>query len=902
MISRARWQRIQSLFEEVVDVPPPDRANRLADSCGDDIDLKRSVESLLVSDESTADPLMNAVGEAAESLLIEHQDRLVGTRVGHYRIVSVLGQGGMSTVYRGDRDDAQYRQTVAIKVLHHAALHPRLRNRLHSERHILATLAHPSIARLIDSGDLDDGTPYLVMEHVDGEAIDAFCDSRTLFIRERLELFVQVCAAVQFAHRNLVVHRDIKAANILVTGDGMPKLLDFGIAKLLAPESLAHTVPVTRLQERILTPENAAPEQVLGRSITTATDIYALGVLLYQLLTGRSPYRLLSYSQLQLERAICMDDPMRPSQAVVAKLAGETDADRSRISDRRGLSPPRLRARLSGDLDAIVSMAMRKEPDRRYPSVEAFADDLNRHLLGQPVKARQGDWRYSSSKFLRRHLLPVMAVSAAFLGLAVIAGVTLWQNHRIELAREATAQERDRAQQVSAFLVDVFSEADPFKAQGHEATARELLDRGAAKIVDNSSLQPEVRAQLLESIGLAYRRKGDSDRAVPLFEQAVAIRRSERPMDNHRTAAALANLARALTDGGNLVSAEGYLQQALDLSKSGDSSPSVETADILVQYAQFALSAKGDQPRATKLFTEALGIYRTALGNQHLSVAVTLSGLAGAAIWANDYVSAEQYERQAIEIYQATVSRNYPDHAVALATLGYVLTERGQYREAEELLTEAFQIERTVFGENSDVLAQIDAHLSLLYDRQGDETRAVKAIRDAIAIESKVHGADHFLTGYYFDALANLYWRAGDFAHAEDAARQSLAALAKSLPSQHLYVASSRQTLGEILLSRGALAAAESELRTAVDIDTNLVGPDHWRTARSAASLGWALIRNDKAAEGEPMLASARTRLLATVGPAHPATQLATNRLVEYYRSRHREAEANEILAGAVKR
>jgi serine/threonine protein kinase/tetratricopeptide (TPR) repeat protein len=902
MITRVRWQKIQALFEEIIDIPPPERAGRLADSCGADTELKHSVESLLASDGRGADPLLSAVSEAAESLLMDHQDRLVGTRVGHYRIVSVLGHGGMSTVYRAERDDDQYRQTVAVKVLHHAALHPRLRNRLHSERHILATLAHPSIARLIDSGDLDDGTPYLVMEHVDGEAIDSYCDGRTLFIRERLELFIQVCAAVQFAHRNLIVHRDIKAANILVTGEGLPNLLDFGIAKLLAPESLSHTVPVTRLQERILTPENAAPEQVLGRSITTATDIYGLGVLLYQLLTGRSPYRLLSYSQLQLERAICMDDPMRPSQIVVAKFGTETDADRSRISDRRGLSPLRLRARLSGDLDAIVSMAMRKEPDRRYPSVEAFADDLTRHLQGQPVRARQGDWRYNSSKFLRRHLLPVLTVSAAFVGLAAIAGVTLWQNHRIELAREATAQERDRAQQVSAFLVDVFSEADPFKAQGHEATARELLDRGAARIGGNASLQPEVRAQLLESIGLAYRRKGDSDRAIPLFEQAVAIRRSEHPIDAHRTAAALANLARALTDGGNLVSAEAYLQQALDLSKSGDSSPSVESADILVQFAQFELSAKGDQPRSTKLFTEALGIYRSNLGNQHLSVAVALSGLASAAIWANDYAAAEQYERQAIAIYQATVSRNYPDHAVALATLGYVLTERGQFPAAEQLLTEAYQIERTVFGENSDVLAQIDSHFSLLYDRQGDEDRAIKSIREAIEIESKVHGPNHFLTGYYLDALANLYLKTGDLARAEDTARQSLAVLAASLPGQHLYVASSRLTLGEVLLSRGALAAAEVELRASADINSALVGADHWRTARSTASLGWALIKSDKAAEGEPMLVAARARLLATVGPTHPATQLATARLAEYYRSRHRDADAIKVLADSGKR
>src|ERR1700685_4557568 len=505
MIPRARWQQIQALFDQLADVEIAERAAHLEKSCGDDTELRLSVTSLLDLDRRREDPLLDAIGTAAESLLEDHRDRLIGTRVGPYRVVSILGHGGMSTVYRGERDDSQYQQTVAIKVLQHAALHPRLRSRLHSERHILATLDHTSIARLIDSGDLEDGTPYLVMEHVDGESIDTYCDSRTLFVRERLELFIQVCAAVQYAHRNLVVHRDIKPSNIFVTAEGAPKLLDFGIAKLLAPESLSHTLPVTRLQERMLTPENAAPEQVLGRPITTATDSYALGVLLYLLLTGRSPYRLLSYSQLQLERAICMDDPRRPSQMVVSKLKGETDADRSRISDRRGLSPQRLRARLSGDLDAIVAMAMRKEPDRRYPSVEAFADDLQRALLGQPVRARQGDWRYNSAKFLRRNVFVVLGAAAVFVGLVVIAGMTLWQNHRIGLARDATAQERDRAQQVSAFLVDVFSQADPFNAQGREVTAKDLLDRGAAKITGTPHLQAEACAALLARIGLATR-------------------------------------------------------------------------------------------------------------------------------------------------------------------------------------------------------------------------------------------------------------------------------------------------------------------------------------------------------------------------------------------------------------
>jgi serine/threonine protein kinase/tetratricopeptide (TPR) repeat protein len=892
MIPRARWQKIQSLFDEIVDSGTDERAARLASSCQGDSDLRDSVEALLASDQRTEDPLVNAIGAAAESLLEEHQDRLLGTRIGPYRVTSILGQGGMSTVYRAERDDSQYQQTVAIKVLHHAVLHPRLRSRLHSERHILATLDHPSIARLIDSGDLDDGTPYLVMEHVDGESIDVYCDSRTLFVRERLEMFVQVCTAVQYAHRNLIVHRDIKAANIFVTGDGTAKLLDFGIAKLLAPESLSHTLPVTRLQERILTPENAAPEQVLGRTITTATDIYSLGVLLYQLLTGRSPYRLLSYSQLQLERAICMDDPVRPSQMVVSKLSGENDADRSRVSDRRGLSPQRLRTRLSGDLDAIVGMAMRKEPDRRYPSVEALAADVHRHLTGRPVRARQGDWRYHSTKFLRRHTLAVVGVAAIIIGLSVVAGITLWQNHRIELAREATAQERDRAQQVSAFLVDVFSQADPFTAQGEQPTARDLLDRGAQKILNNTNLQPEVRAQLLESMGLAYRRQGLSERAVPLLEQAVAIRRDEHPLDRYRVAAALANLAQALTDGGHLVSAEAYLQQALQLSRGGDGTPSAESADILQQFGQFELGAKSDPQAASKLFREALEIYRSTAGNQSTSVASILHNLASAEVWLSEYALAERDEREAIKIFQATVSRNHPDHAEALENLGIILTERGKYREAEQMLNEALDIESTVFGANNQRIANIESHLGILYDRQGDLSRAVQATRQAVRIATDKLGTSHYLTGYYLDSLANLYLRANDLPAAENYARQSLDVYAQALPARHLYVASTRQLLGDVLMQRGKLAAAEVELRAALEINIALAGADSWRTARSQASLGWDMILRGNAAEGEPMMVAARNRLLATVGGEHAATLWATAHLADYLRAHHRDAEA----------
>jgi len=897
----ARWQRIQSLFDRFADVAEPDRSAQLAAQCADDPELRASVESLFKRDDKRDDPLLDAIGAAAESLLEDHRDRLIGTRVGAYRVVSILGHGGMSTVYRGERDNSQYQQTVAIKVLQHAVLHPRLRSRLHSERHILATLDHPSIARLIDSGELDDATPYLVMEYVDGESIDSYCDARTLFIRERIELFIEVCAAVHYAHRNLVVHRDIKASNILVSGEGAPKLLDFGVAKLLAPESLSHTLPVTRLQERILTPENAAPEQVLGRPITTATDVYALGVLLYQLLSGRSPYRLLSYSQLQLERAICMDDPARPSQMVVSKLRGESDADRSRISDRRGLSPQRLQARLSGDLDAIVSMAMRKEPDRRYPSVEALADDLRRHLQGEPVRARHGDWRYNAAKFVRRHLFAAVIVGALFVGLAVIAGVTLWQNHRISLARDATAQERDRAQQVSSFLVDVFSQADPYNAQGKEPTAKDLLDTGAEKISANANLQPEVRAQLLESIALAYRHQGQTERAIKLFEKAVSIRRELHPTNNRDLAAALANLARALADGGFFVSAEAYLQQAIELMQADDPD-SLEAADILVQYGHLALNAKSDPTRAHVLFSQALAIYRRLPGDQHVSIAAALSALSATAIWSGDFVVGEQYQRDALSIFRATVNRNHPDHAVALANLGYILTQRGKYAEAEQSLNEALEIERNVFGADDMGVASMEKDIGTLYGREGELRRAMDSTEDAVRIATKRLGAASYMRGYFLGALAHLKLLANDLNGAQADVQEELAIFDKTLAKRHLYVASARYLLGEVYLRRRMLPDAEAQLRTAVDIDTALAGPDNWQTARSQASLAWILMQAGKDAEGEPLLVAAQSRLQATVGPQHPDTQQATARLVQYFREHHREEDATHLLLLSEKR
>jgi len=897
MISSERWQRIESLFGELIAADAVERRRRLLLIGAEDAQLRSSVESLLASDERSSDPLPQVIGAAAESLLERHQDRLLGQTVGDYRVTAILGHGGTSTVYCGEASAAKQPPRVALKVLHQAALHPRMRSRLHSERQILSSLDHPYIAQLLGSGDLDDGTPYLMVEYVDGEPLHEYCDRQRLSLRERLELFVKICEAVQFAHRNLVVHRDIKPANILIERKGTPKLLDFGIAKLLAPESLAHTLAVTRLQERILTPENAAPEQVLGRPITTATDVYALGVLLYQLLTGRSPYRLTSFSQLQLERAICMDDPVRPSQMVISKLSGESEADRNRIAGLRGHTPAKLRTELSGDLDAIVALAMRKEPERRYPSAQAFAEDVLRHLSRRPVTARQGDWRYHAVKFARRNYVAVLVVICVVAGLTAVAGLTLWQNHRIALARDAAAQERDRAQQVSAFLVDVFSQADPFKAQGHETTAKDLLDRGAQKIVGNLSLHPEVRAELLESIGLAYRRQGLSDSAVGLLEQAVEIRRHQRPADNRRLAAALANLAAALADAGRLPSAEASLVQALAMMHPDDEGDALETADILTQYGHLALDSESQPEKARRLFNQALAIAQAHPEFPALQRGAIMNGLAATALWDGNFQLGEGYLREALGIYQENTAHDYPDRAVVMASFGFTLAKNGKYAEAERNLREALDIEKRVFGADDRRIAAIQSSFGDVYEHQGDMARAIDAATQAVTISEQSNGKGHYLTGWYLEGLARLYLKAGNVAAAEENLRTALGIYAASLPARHLYNAGAHGELGEIDLKKGDLPAAEAEMRASLDMTRTLMGEENWRTARAEAGLGWVLISIGKFAEGEAFLKAGQAALLKSLGARDEAVREATERLAEYYRAHHRDDEADKTLA-----
>src|SRR5713226_2975567 len=436
-----RWQRVKEIFADAQERNPSERAAFLEEVCAADESLHREVESLLAAAES------EAAGDGSVAASAEHsrlEDAMIGRRVGAYRVIQRIGRGGMATVYLASRADEQYEKQVAIKILLPELGSDELLRRFRNERQTLAKLDHPNIVKLLDGGSTDEGLPYLVMDYVQGVPIDKYCDNHKLSTEERLRLFCQVGAAVQCAHQNLIVHRDLKPSNILITEDGSPKLLDFGISKVLQPHNGSS---VTQTLSRRMTPAYASPEQVKGEVVTPATDIYSLGVVLYELLTGHRPYKLKQQTPAEVERAICEQEPEKPSTAVnrveTEDLPDGTTFSKSPdfVSASRGGQPEKLRRRLSGDLDNIVLMALQKEPERRYVSVEEFSQDIQRHLQHRPVKARPSTVEYRASKFVRRHKTEVIAVAvAAFILLGAI-GFAVFEERR--------AAEKEQADQVS---------------------------------------------------------------------------------------------------------------------------------------------------------------------------------------------------------------------------------------------------------------------------------------------------------------------------------------------------------------------------------------------------------------------------------------------------------------------
>lgn len=913
-----RARRAFDLVEAALDRPAEEREAFLRDACAEDKGLYEMAHALLTAeDDLDTHAVLPGLFEppAATDLL--------GQAIGPYTLTQEIGQGGMGTVYLAHRDDLD--KEVALKLIRHGRLAaPEHIQRFRLEQRLLARLDHPHIAHLLDAGLTDEGLPFFAMEYVEGEPITDYCDAHRLGITERLRLFEQVCAAVQFAHQNLIVHRDLKPSNILVTEEGQVKLLDFGIAKLLDDDA---EEGMTRTGMHLMTPDYAAPEQVRGEPVTTATDVYALGIVLYELLTGHRPYRFTTRSLTEIIRVVNEVEPDRPSTRVgrTATLTNGEEALReitpAMVAAARGESAERLQRRLGGDLDAVALQALRKDPARRYPSAEQLGEDIRRHLHNLPIWARRDTVAYRMQKFARRHRA---GVAVAGVGLLLLVGFGVRERSlraEAEQARDAARIEAAKAERVSGFLVDIFEVADPNEALGDTITAREIVDRGAARIEELAE-EPEVQATMMTVLGRVYSNLGLYATADPMLTGALAQRQTLWQDAHPDVAESLDQLGDLRFREGNYPVAESLSVLALALRRQllGDAHPDVaesldhlaraylyqaryQAADSLHRQAlAMRRQALGDthpdvakslfnlgvvQNRMDKneaaeaSYREALAIRRAFYGNQHPSVAEVLDNLGAVMIRLGDMEAGEASYREALALRRAIYGDEHPEVAAQLNKLGVLLMRKEAYDEAEVVLREALAQRRTFLGEENPDVATTLYNLAGLMEEKGEMDTAEGLYRQTLAMERKVRGETHPHVVYDLYDLARFLWqKKQEPREAEQLFRESLA-LARTVFGEEDPLTFPLTSLAAVLMEQQRFQEGEPLLREA--LDRIQLQPDSLRQATIQSQLGACLTGLQQYEEADSLLLASYAILNQQAASGDPRTVEVLEHLVALY-------------------
>ncbi len=785
-------KRVLEILDATLAEPPGSRSAFLEEACGDDPKLRREVEALLELEEEAEeflhDPVAPGPGESATFG--------GGLRIGPYRVLEKLGRGGMGTVYKAVRED-DFEKEVALKLLQRDLVSEANVRRFHNERQILARLEHPAIARLLDGGTTEGGRPYLVMEYVDGTAIDAYCDAHRLGTKARLRLFLKVASALAFAHQNLVVHRDLKPGNILVTEDGVPKLLDFGIAKLLDPDDATRR-DLTRGLEQPMTPRYASPEQVRRRPITTASDVYAVGALLYRLLTDRLPCGLESCRFGEIPWRIVEQEPTRPSVVVgreeeVERAGGSLLLTPETVSATRDGDPVTLRRRLAGDVDAIVLKALRKEPQHRYFSVQQLADDIRRHFAGRPVAARRGTLLYRGGKFLRRHRL---GITAAMFALLVLAAFLVRERQRLE-------DEKLRAERVTGVLGDLLKIADPDRRENVVETldqAREEL-----KVLE---ADPDLRGELLVTLGHILRKLGHGEKAEELWHETFELWRQHYPDDLAGQAERVNNLGVLFLDEQDYGNAEKYFRESLELRvQLGD-----ESGDMVFSLNNLAtvLLYRGRYAEAEELYRRGLEIRSKLPGSdEETRVSTSLRSLAAVSLARGDLAAAEPPLRKALDIRVREYGEDDTRVASVLDLLGRVRFARGDPWEAEQHYRRARDIRRDRLGhEHADVFWG-DRNLVVLLLAEGELATARVLLGNVhsglrSALSSSEAGAQEIWQIAATDvALGALLTAEGRYAEAEPCLTRGYDLLRAVRGEHNTYARDARRRLAELYAAWG---------------------------------------------------------------------------------------------------
>ena len=889
-----------ALLDEALDCPPDERQSFL-DHATDDPALRTRVAALLAAADDPIDWLNDGVAGLGEPALQEaatdaaEAARHEGERFGAYRLVERIAHGGMSIVYRAERVDGAYEQEVAVKLLPHYFESDRHVQRFRAERQMLARLNHPNIARLLDGGVAENGRPYLVMEYVDGVPITTYCAQAALPLRARVRLLRTVTAAVQHAHQQLIIHRDLKPANILVTADGQVKLLDFGIAKLLQTDAEPAGGLQTRTGERLLTPAYAAPEQVAGDPVSTATDVYQLGIIGYELLTGVRPFQHDEKSPSAIARAVIEDTPTKPSTVVT------TPQPSAEPSARQPGSAERWSRKLRGDLDTIILKTLRKEPDRRYTSAEALGEDLTRYLQNVPVRARRSTVRYRTRKFYQRHRVGVAASAVALL---LIAGLMLGLLHQRNLAldeRDRATQEQATSEQVANFLVGVFEASDPFgrTVSAEEPQASELLERGMDE-VQTLADQPAVQADLLHAMGRAYTGLGEYATADSLHLRAQTLRQALFDAPHEALARSLSLRAVIAEKQGDYAASEAFTREALSMLEALHASPHPGIAENLHGLA-LARKEQGDYAAADSLYERALDMRRALHGDVHEDVASTLTSLGMVRHEQGRHADAEVLHREAFALNEQVFGARHPQTAISLNNMAMAVENQGHYAVAIPLYRQVLDVQRNYLGEAHPSTVTSLNNLAVAVEKSGDLEAAEPLKREALERRRDALGADHPRMAAAYNNFGVLLHKKGDYPDALRYFQQAIDVLEPAVGLDHPYVAFTEGGMARAYSALGDLSRATALASASLEKIEQHLGPDHPRTAAAKSILGQ--IRTSAGAYDEAIVLHEEALALrrAALDPAHPdiATSLShlATALAETGRCADAEPPFQEALA-----
>ncbi|MGA3092127.1 MAG: tetratricopeptide repeat protein [Terriglobales bacterium] len=902
------WKQVKALFESALDLAPPQRETYLRQNCPDDA-MRREVENLLGDYEKAGNflstPAMNfqvaipreapedsatfasaSEGEGTSTAAVR-----LGQALGNYRILSRLGEGGMGQVWLAEQTAPLQRQ-VALKLIRVGMYDDSVLQRFESERQSLASMNHPSIAKVFDAGTTPDGQPYFAMEYVPGLPITEYCDQNRLTIRERLELFIQVCEGVQHAHLKAIMHRDLKPANILVVevdGKATPRIIDFGLAK--AAQATRDGL-LTQVGSFLGTPGYMSPEQANldVQDIDTRTDVYSLGVVLYELLTGFLPSDTKEGGEALAEmmRRIREDDPPPPSTKIRADRESSTAK-----AEERGTDPKQLVSLLRGDLDWITMKALERERARRYATPSELTSDIGRYLRHEPVTARPASAGYKLRKYVRRHRL---AVSAAVAMALLVAGFAVVQ--AIQLGR--TTRERDRANRITNFMVDMFKVSDPSAALGNKITVREVLDKASNEIEKGLSNDVEVQSQLMSTMAQTYVNLGLFSRAHELAEHALENRKRAFGPRDRRTLESMTQLGWILDREGRDADAERLIRQTVDLQRSvlgPEDVLTLETADNL----GMVLERQGHFAEEEKLEREIIATRTRKLGPEHQQTLRSMVNL-GIAIHGQDHIAeAEKQFREVLEIERRVLPPGHPSTLVCMHDLANMIQEQGRYQEAEALYRETLQMEERVLGsEHPETFSTMTTLANTIGYGENRSSEAEPLYRKAFENSLRVLGPEHRYTTAAEEGLANALSSQGHYAEAEKLLRELLAIRLRLLGADHADTLLSQYNLGDVLFHEERYAEADKLLRDTWKSQIRMLGDDSPDTLASKAVLARIVTKEGNPREGETLARQAFEAQLRVLGPQHGDTLNSLQILGTALVYDHRYDEAKKLFADSI--